>query len=180
FQDTYIYEHSMQPERFVQCPSNKNHQIRAYRLKYQLVKCRKNNQKVARELAMCPCNAHHQVPKRELELHIATCENKVSPEVLEVTASRGDPNNRIKEVTAWQCPPPEEDWDADESPAPPFVFGTRGSPTFISFGKCYCKGLGTILRYSGRLPMVCFFFKKNHTVTDIVLCTCACNLCLQA
>ncbi|XP_032992847.1 gametocyte-specific factor 1-like isoform X1 [Lacerta agilis] len=102
----------MDPERLVQCPYDKNHQIRACRLPYHLVKCRKNNQKIARELATCPYNARHRVPKQELKLHIASCENKVSPEVLEVTSSRGDPKNRIKEVTAWQCPPPEEDWEA--------------------------------------------------------------------
>nr|XP_028577063.1 gametocyte-specific factor 1-like isoform X2 [Podarcis muralis] len=123
------YLNSMDPERLVQCPYDKNHQIRACRLPYHLVKCRKNNQKIARELATCPYNARHRVPKQELKLHIATCENKVSPEVLEVTSSRGDPKNRIKEVTAWQCPPPEEDWEADaaECPAPPFVFGTSYS-----------------------------------------------------
>ncbi|CAI5765040.1 Uncharacterized protein PODLI_1B006266 [Podarcis lilfordi] len=123
------YINSMDPERLVQCPYDKNHQIRACRLPYHLVKCRKNNQKIARELATCPYNARHRVPKQELKLHIATCENKVSPEVLEVTSSRGDPKNRIREVTAWQCPPPEEDWEADaaEYPAPPFVFGTSYS-----------------------------------------------------
>uniref|UniRef100_A0A670IHG8 CHHC U11-48K-type domain-containing protein n=1 Tax=Podarcis muralis TaxID=64176 RepID=A0A670IHG8_PODMU len=73
----------MDPERLVQCPYDKNHQIRACRLPYHLVKCRKNNQKIARELATCPYNARHRVPKQELKLHIATCENKVSPEVLE-------------------------------------------------------------------------------------------------
>ncbi|XP_061470557.1 gametocyte-specific factor 1-like [Rhineura floridana] len=112
----------MDPERLVQCPYDKNHQIRACRLPYHLVKCRKNNQKIAKELVTCPYNARHRVPKQELKFHTATCENKVSPEILEVAAN---PKNKIKQVIAWQCPLPEEDWeaDADKSPAPPFVFG---------------------------------------------------------
>uniref|UniRef100_A0A670IVC8 CHHC U11-48K-type domain-containing protein n=1 Tax=Podarcis muralis TaxID=64176 RepID=A0A670IVC8_PODMU len=150
------------PEAPVKVLFCRNHQIRACRLPYHLVKCRKNNQKIARELATCPYNARHRVPKQELKLHIATCENKVSPEVLEVTSSRGDPKNRIKEVTAWQCPPPEEDWEADaaECPAPPFVFGTSYSGE---------RSLGTILIYSVRLPMAKKYSKCHCKITTGIL-----------
>ncbi|XP_053147293.1 gametocyte-specific factor 1 isoform X2 [Hemicordylus capensis] len=99
----------MDPERLVQCPYDKNHQIRASRFPYHLVKCRQNNQKIARALATCPYNARHRVPKQELSLHIATCENKVSPEV---NVAGSTQKNDIKESMAWQCPPPEEDWEA--------------------------------------------------------------------
>ncbi|XP_054859760.1 gametocyte-specific factor 1-like [Eublepharis macularius] len=114
----------MDPERLIQCPYDKNHQVRACRFPYHLVKCRQNNQKIAKELVACPYNARHRVPRQELNMHMSVCENKVSPELEGV---RWGTNNRTKEATAWQCPPSQEDWeaDADEAPAPPFIFGTR-------------------------------------------------------
>nr|XP_056705482.1 gametocyte-specific factor 1 [Euleptes europaea] len=117
----------MDPERLIQCPYDKNHQIRACRFPYHLVKCRENNKKIAKELATCPYNARHRVPRQELSLHIATCENKVSQE-LEGAASAF--TARTREVTAFQSPPSQEDWEADavEAPAPPFVFGASRIP----------------------------------------------------
>ncbi|XP_042310247.1 gametocyte-specific factor 1-like isoform X2 [Sceloporus undulatus] len=115
---------SPDPETLLQCPYDKNHQIRACRFPYHLVKCRKNNQTVAKQLVACPYNARHRIPKEEFNSHIETCENKVSIEPCEAAA-----NKRLKEgnkeKTAWQCPPPKEDWEADaeEAPARPFVFG---------------------------------------------------------
>ncbi|KAJ7317646.1 hypothetical protein JRQ81_003808 [Phrynocephalus forsythii] len=71
----------MDPERLVQCPYDKNHEIRASRFPYHLVKCRQNNPKIARQLVTCPYNARHRVPKQEFNLHLENCENKVAPEV---------------------------------------------------------------------------------------------------
>ncbi|XP_015276960.1 PREDICTED: gametocyte-specific factor 1-like [Gekko japonicus] len=110
----------MDPERLLQCPYDKNHQIRACRFPYHLVKCRENNKKIAKELATCPYNARHRVPRQELNLHIASCESKMAQELEE-----GNSHNKTKEITAFQCPPSQENWEADaeEFPARPFVFG---------------------------------------------------------
>ncbi|XP_077694531.1 uncharacterized protein LOC144277536 isoform X2 [Eretmochelys imbricata] len=67
----------MDPERLIPCPYDKNHQIRASRFPYHLVKCKENNKKRAKELATCPYNARHRVPKQELQLHISTCTDRV-------------------------------------------------------------------------------------------------------
>ncbi|KAM6471428.1 gametocyte-specific factor 1-like isoform 2-T3 [Liasis olivaceus] len=116
----------MDPERLVQCPYDKSHQIRSSRFPYHLVKCKKNNQKIAKELATCPYNARHRIPKQELSLHVENCENRVPLEVFDVATN---PNMGIKEMAAAQGPAPQEDWeaDADESPAPPFLFGASYS-----------------------------------------------------
>ncbi|XP_048343634.1 gametocyte-specific factor 1-like [Sphaerodactylus townsendi] len=113
----------MDSEQLLQCPYDKSHQIRPCRFPYHLVKCRENNKKIAKELATCPYNARHRVPRQELSLHMSSCENKVSQELEGVAYGS---TNRAREVIAFQCPPSQEDWeaDADESPAPPFVFGT--------------------------------------------------------
>ncbi|KAF7240265.1 Gametocyte-specific factor 1, partial [Varanus komodoensis] len=99
----------MDPEQLIQCPYDKNHQIRACRFPYHLVKCRKNNQKIAKELVTCPFNARHRVHKWEFKLHTASCKDKVS---LEIHTANSNQNNGMKEVTACQCPHPEENWEA--------------------------------------------------------------------
>uniref|UniRef100_A0A452J341 CHHC U11-48K-type domain-containing protein n=1 Tax=Gopherus agassizii TaxID=38772 RepID=A0A452J341_9SAUR len=71
----------MDPERLIPCPYDKNHQIRASRFPYHLVKCGENNKKRAKELATCPYNARHKVPKQELQLHISTCTDNQEPEL---------------------------------------------------------------------------------------------------
>uniref|UniRef100_A0A8C8VHS9 CHHC U11-48K-type domain-containing protein n=1 Tax=Pelusios castaneus TaxID=367368 RepID=A0A8C8VHS9_9SAUR len=71
----------MDPERLVQCPYDKNHQIRACRFPYHLSKCRENNKKIAQELATCPYNARHRVLKHKLKLHISTCPDNSEPEL---------------------------------------------------------------------------------------------------
>ncbi|XP_019353145.2 gametocyte-specific factor 1 isoform X1 [Alligator mississippiensis] len=128
----------MDPERLLQCPYDKTHQIRACRFPYHLVKCRENNRKVAAELATCPYNARHKVPKRELQLHIATCSNNPAD-----TEAPFPPKTELKEMPgAWQCPPCQEDWEADADglgAAAPFHLGSRenrllGTPQ--RFSKC--------------------------------------------
>uniref|UniRef100_A0A673G7Z8 Zgc:56699 n=1 Tax=Sinocyclocheilus rhinocerous TaxID=307959 RepID=A0A673G7Z8_9TELE len=64
------------PNRIVQCPYDKNHQIRASRFPFHVLKCRKNHPKLASELKTCPFNARHLIFKHELSHHIANCEDK--------------------------------------------------------------------------------------------------------
>ena len=54
-EETYI--DTLNPEKLLQYPYDKNHQIRAYRFLYQLIKCRKNHSDVADKLETCPFNA---------------------------------------------------------------------------------------------------------------------------
>uniref|UniRef100_A0A3P9MUI8 CHHC U11-48K-type domain-containing protein n=1 Tax=Poecilia reticulata TaxID=8081 RepID=A0A3P9MUI8_POERE len=66
------------PDKLLQCPFDKNHQIRSCRFPYHLIKCRKNHPKLASELKTCPFNARHLVPKHELAHHTETCEDRIS------------------------------------------------------------------------------------------------------
>uniref|UniRef100_A0A3P8SB64 CHHC U11-48K-type domain-containing protein n=1 Tax=Amphiprion percula TaxID=161767 RepID=A0A3P8SB64_AMPPE len=66
------------PNRLLQCPYDKSHQIRASRFPYHIIKCRKNHPELASELRACPFNARHLVPKHELAHHTETCENRPS------------------------------------------------------------------------------------------------------
>ncbi|XP_003224515.1 gametocyte-specific factor 1 [Anolis carolinensis] len=118
----------MDPETLLQCPYDKNHQIRASRFPYHLVKCKKNNQKIAKQLATCPYNARHRIPKDEFNFHIEICESKISLEVNKAAVKNGS-----KEKTASKCPSPQEDWedDADKTPTRPFVFGASISENGI-------------------------------------------------
>ncbi|XP_015740993.1 gametocyte-specific factor 1-like isoform X4 [Coturnix japonica] len=65
------------PERLIQCPYDKQHQIRACRFPYHLVKCRRSHPEVAKLLATCPFNARHLVPQADLADHISKCRDKV-------------------------------------------------------------------------------------------------------
>ena len=62
---------SLDPEKLLQCPYDKNHQIRVCRFPYLLIQCRKNHPDVANKLATCPFNAHHQVPRAAISHHIS-------------------------------------------------------------------------------------------------------------
>ncbi|XP_048449627.1 gametocyte-specific factor 1, partial [Rhincodon typus] len=64
------------PDDLLQCPYDKNHQIRACRFPYHLVKCRKNFPDKARNLESCPFNARHRIPKAEMKHHITICADK--------------------------------------------------------------------------------------------------------
>nr|XP_006131198.1 gametocyte-specific factor 1-like isoform X1 [Pelodiscus sinensis] len=122
----------MDPERLMLCPYDKNHQIRASRFPYHLVKCRENNKKIAKELATCPYNARHKVPKRELQLHISTCTDNTAPELFSGTAMTFSPKKDWKETPrSWQGPPCQEDWeaDADAAATSPFVLGSQANFT---------------------------------------------------
>uniref|UniRef100_A0A803TNH7 CHHC U11-48K-type domain-containing protein n=1 Tax=Anolis carolinensis TaxID=28377 RepID=A0A803TNH7_ANOCA len=95
----------MDPEKLLQCPYDKNHQIRASRFPYHLVKCKKNNEKIAKQLVTCPYNARHRIPKDEFNSHIEICESKISS---------------------------EEDWEADADEASVSPFGCILSPDLFN------------------------------------------------
>ena len=73
-EETYI--DSLDPEKLLQCPYDKNHQIRASSFPYHLIKCRKNHPDIANKLANCPFSAHYQVPQAEISHHISRCDDK--------------------------------------------------------------------------------------------------------
>ncbi|XP_072703501.1 gametocyte-specific factor 1 isoform X7 [Ciconia boyciana] len=119
----------MDPEALVQCPYDKSHQVRVSRLPYHLVKCQRNNPRVARTLATCPFNARHRVPQAKLRSHVASCPDKRQPDLPhEMDTSFGDGMKRPEVPAAWQGPPCQEDWEAEleglEDP-PPFVLNVR-------------------------------------------------------
>ncbi|XP_047575771.1 gametocyte-specific factor 1-like [Lutra lutra] len=116
---------SLDPEKLLQCPYDKNHQIRACRFPYHLIKCRKNHPDVANKLATCPFSARHQVPRAEISHHISSCDDKSCIEQDVVNQTRNLGQETLAENT-WQCPPCDEDWDKDlwEQTSTPFVWGT--------------------------------------------------------
>uniref|UniRef100_A0A3P9H9G7 Zgc:56699 n=1 Tax=Oryzias latipes TaxID=8090 RepID=A0A3P9H9G7_ORYLA len=111
------------PDEILQCPFDKNHQIRHCRFPYHILKCRKNHPKLAEELKACPFNARHLIPKQELAHHVEICENRTDP-----TKSEGKDKN-----CAWHVPVvarenscKTEDWDMEaEDHAVPFVWGAN-------------------------------------------------------
>ncbi|KAK4807381.1 hypothetical protein QYF61_027424 [Mycteria americana] len=103
----------MDPEALVQCPYDKSHQVRVSRLPYHLVKCQRNNPRVARTLATCPFNARHRVPQAKLRSHVASCPDKRQPDLPhEMDAPFGDGMKQPEVPAAWQGPPCQEDWEA--------------------------------------------------------------------
>ncbi|XP_063035362.1 gametocyte-specific factor 1 [Melospiza melodia melodia] len=71
----------MDPDAVVQCPYDRNHQVRESRLPYHLVRCQQNNPQVSRTLATCPFNARHRVPRALLRAHVASCPDKLPLEL---------------------------------------------------------------------------------------------------
>ncbi|XP_048034979.1 gametocyte-specific factor 1 [Megalobrama amblycephala] len=114
------------PNRIVQCPYDKNHQIRASRFPFHVLKCRKNHPKLAGELKTCPFNARHLIPKHELSHHITNCEDKRS-------LNAEDGNIEVLEkfqvpVNTWTNPSPNEDWETEtDDNAAMFVWGESNS-----------------------------------------------------
>ncbi|XP_068588920.1 gametocyte-specific factor 1 [Cebidichthys violaceus] len=113
------------PDELQQCPFDKNHQIRACRFPYHLIKCRKNHPKLASELKTCPFNARHLVHKHELTHHTETCEDRISVATVDVGSTNGHCQWQVPAST-WVNPDMSEDWDneADDS-VTPFVWGVN-------------------------------------------------------
>uniref|UniRef100_A0A8D0GZP2 Gametocyte specific factor 1 n=1 Tax=Sphenodon punctatus TaxID=8508 RepID=A0A8D0GZP2_SPHPU len=109
------YADSMDPEKLIPCPYDKNHQIRACRFPYHLIKCRKNHPEMERQLATCPFNARHQVPREEINIHISSCDDKRCIEEDIVNQANSYRREEAKILSAWQPPPCEEDWDKGEA-----------------------------------------------------------------
>ncbi|KAM9751346.1 gametocyte-specific factor 1 isoform 1-T2 [Menidia menidia] len=139
------------PEKLLQCPFDKNHQIRACRFPYHLIKCRKNHPQLASELKTCPYNARHLVPKHELAQHTKTCEYRISVTAEEAEGINGQCNWHVP-VSTWVNPNMSEDWDqeADEEAAP-FVWGVNTMLNQIPDSKP-ANHLGKSFRVPNNLP----------------------------
>ncbi|OXB63087.1 UNVERIFIED_CONTAM: hypothetical protein H355_000044, partial [Colinus virginianus] len=99
------------PDRLIQCPYDKHHQIRARRFPYHLVKCRMNHPEVEKLLATCPFNARHIVPKADLGDHISKCKDKRLIEQDIAHCSSGYQRDEMNVVSSRQEPPCDEDWE---------------------------------------------------------------------
>ncbi|NXM65597.1 GTSF1 factor, partial [Serilophus lunatus] len=113
----------LDPERLIQCPFDKHHQIRACRFPYHLVKCKESNPQIAKKLAVCPFNARHLVPQCELRDHILKCSDKAFMEQDMVSGSLEPDQDQVKNSSTWQAPPCSEDWETEVS--------QRSESTFI-------------------------------------------------
>lgn len=114
---------NVDPDKLLQCPFDKNHQIRACRFPYHLLKCRKNHPKLASELKTCPYNARHLVPKHELNHHTENCEDRISVDSKNDAIADGDSKWQVP-VSTWVNPNITEDWDDEaDTHVTPFVWG---------------------------------------------------------
>uniref|UniRef100_A0A673CTT8 Gametocyte-specific factor 1-like n=1 Tax=Sphaeramia orbicularis TaxID=375764 RepID=A0A673CTT8_9TELE len=141
------------PDKLLQCPFDKSHQIRACRFPYHLIKCRKNHPKLASELKTCPFNARHLVPKHELTLHTETCEDRTS---VDREDGEGHPCRWQVPVSSWVNPVMTEDWDeeADDNAAP-FVWGVN-TDINPQLDKMPTNNLGQSTRGPNSLPWARF------------------------
>ncbi|KAM7405155.1 hypothetical protein PAMP_012439 [Pampus punctatissimus] len=125
------------PNKLVQCPFDKNHQIRACRFPYHLIKCRKNHPKLASELKTCPFNARHLVPKHMLTHHTETCEDRISVNTDHGGSTNGDCKWQVP-VSTWVNPNMTEDWDKEaDDDAAPFVWGINTALNEKSGARCF-------------------------------------------
>nr|XP_056704895.1 gametocyte-specific factor 1-like [Euleptes europaea] len=106
------YVDALDLEKLVQCLYDKNHQIRACRFPYHLIKCHKNHPDIVEQLVTCPFNALHQVPRAEVSQHISSCDDKRIIEQ-DIASQSGNYRKEPNVVSTWQSPPCKEDWDKD-------------------------------------------------------------------
>ncbi|XP_055998471.1 uncharacterized protein LOC125683191 isoform X1 [Ostrea edulis] len=107
------------PEELTPCPYDKVHMIRAKRMQYHLMKCRKNY--AGRDFATCPFNARHEMPKPELRYHLANCPDKALIEPMlayENSKKNGEEGSMFKGNTDLPVYEnlninSEENWDAE-------------------------------------------------------------------
>ncbi|KAM9319905.1 gametocyte-specific factor 1 [Gastrophryne carolinensis] len=125
-EDIPVYD-PQDPERLLQCPYDSNHQIRACRFPYHLIKCRKNHPELAKQFVTCPFNARHLVPRGELSFHISRCDDKSC-----IEQDIADEKSVFKQdfgPSEWNSPPCNEDWDKDlHSDKPSFMWGIPSYP----------------------------------------------------
>ncbi|XP_040278325.1 uncharacterized protein LOC120993929 [Bufo bufo] len=111
------------PDRLIPCPYDSNHQIRASRFPYHLIKCRKNHTDLANQLVTCPFNARHMITRGDLSFHISRCEDKscIEQDIVDEKSMY----KRDVSPSRWNSPPCDENWDNDLQTEPAtFVWGT--------------------------------------------------------
>ncbi|XP_072512479.1 gametocyte-specific factor 1 [Salminus brasiliensis] len=116
------------PNKMLQCPYDKNHQIRASRFPFHILKCRKNHPKLASELKTCPFNAKHLMPKHELSHHIENCEDRHSLSIEDESNIERLQKFQVP-VSTWTNPTSaEEDWEKEvDDQAATFVWGVSNN-----------------------------------------------------
>ncbi|KAG9274355.1 gametocyte-specific factor 1 [Astyanax mexicanus] len=118
------------PDKLLVCPYDPNHQIRACRFPYHLLKCKKNHPELANQLWTCPFNARHLMPKHELSHHMSNCVDRCSVSADYVESAETQRKFQVP-VNNWTTPECDEDWDQEEEetvvPATPFVWGLSTS-----------------------------------------------------
>ncbi|XP_032262111.1 gametocyte-specific factor 1-like [Phoca vitulina] len=126
---TYI--NSLDPKELLQCPSDKNHQIRACRFPYHLINCRRNHPDVANKLATVPSVLATRFlwPKTVIQSQAVRIQ-VVEQDVVNQTGNLGQ---ETLAESSWQCPPCDEDCDKDlwEQTSTSFVWGTA-QPTTVA------------------------------------------------
>ncbi|XP_077454743.1 gametocyte-specific factor 1 [Stigmatopora argus] len=123
--DEELVDHDdINPDRLVQCPFDKSHQIRVGRLCYHIIKCKKNHPQLAKQLKTCPFNACHLMPKHELAEHIKTCPNRTAQITNEDEGEKGRKWEVPARSHARITPDPSEDWEKEvEETVVPFIWG---------------------------------------------------------
>uniref|UniRef100_A0A803TZL1 CHHC U11-48K-type domain-containing protein n=1 Tax=Anolis carolinensis TaxID=28377 RepID=A0A803TZL1_ANOCA len=100
--DNYVqYVDALDPDKLLQCPYEKSHQISAWSFPYHFVKCHKYQLDIVKKLVMCSFNACHRVPREEFKVNVKR--------------------------SSWQPHPCEEDWEKELKNPPPasaFIWDT--------------------------------------------------------
>ncbi|XP_039374644.1 gametocyte-specific factor 1-like isoform X2 [Mauremys reevesii] len=150
-EDNYV--DALDPEKLIQCPYDRYHQIRACRFPYHLIKCRKNHPDIAQQLATCPFNARHQVPRAEIRHHISSCDDKSCIEQ-DIVSQSNNCHREMNTVSMWQPSPCDEDWDKElqEQSDSVFVWGTFNSGINNSPGSSVVMELKNNLMPGMRAP----------------------------
>lgn len=106
------------PEELIPCPYDKVHMIRAKRMQYHLMKCRRNY--AGRDFATCPFNARHEMPRPELRYHMSNCPDKamIEPALSYESSKRNGGGTLFKgctDVPAYNnySVPQRENWDEE-------------------------------------------------------------------
>ncbi|KAG8452632.1 hypothetical protein GDO86_004426 [Hymenochirus boettgeri] len=154
------------PERLLQCPYDVNHQIRAFRFPYHLIKCRKNHADIARQLATCPFNARHIVPRAELSHHISSCDDKSCIE--QDIVGEKSIYKRDASPCRWKSPPCEEDWERDlQHDNKTFMWGLPSYPVPSTSGSNILMdpkfGLASSMRAPKSMPYM-LPWKTQHPI----------------
>lgn len=109
------------PSELITCPYDPIHQVRASRMPYHLVKCRKNHP--GSDHQTCPFNARHIILKNVYRHHIANCPDKAIVERDLAFQNEDDSSAQGNtKLPAYRDPPQVEDsenWDMHPPVLPP-------------------------------------------------------------